>query len=180
MRLSILYGFMIFLSMTICSCEKDSAGIKGCTNRRASNYNPLATIEDGTCTRLGSQYDGRFLLKATIFDPSKPPPPDTITYTATLARVSPINNLISLAGFRGVAADTAYFIVNPDGIYFPKMQFQDPFINIYSSADGTYYGNPFLDPTITLNGDTLRLTYQYQEGGSLYVKSASVIGLRIH
>lgn len=179
MRHRSLLIIVILLSITFLSCQKDSSGKKGCTNKQAANYDSTATIEDGSCKVLDSQYDGRFQMKATISN-MMAFHVEIVTFVATLARMSPINNIITLSNFNNRTNYTASFIVNQGSIIFPKQQFTDPGLYIYSATDGTFYGTPFLDPVITLRGDTLSLIYEYQSstsGDSIFY--ASVTGLRI-
>ena len=168
------------LYILICSCQKDSSGIRGCTNKQAYNYDSTATIDNGTCICLDSGYNGRFLVKTSIYN-LLTYQPDSLNYVVTMGRLSPLNNIITLSNFHNRSNYTASFIVNEGVIVFPKQQFSDPGLYILSAADGSYYGTPYLDPTITLIGDTLTFNYEYQEdvSGTTVLKGASAVGVRI-
>ncbi len=180
MKHSILW-IAIVLNIAICSCRKDSSGSRGCTNRQAYNYDSTATIDDGTCICLSNEYSGQFLVKTSIYNLLNYQP-DSLNYVITMARLSPLNNIITLSNFHNRSNYTASFIVNEGVIVFPKQQFSDPGLYILSAADGSYYGTPYIDPAITLIGDTLTFSYEYQEevAGTTVLKGASAVGVRIH
>ena len=49
MKLSLLLVLSLFVVLIISACEDDPVPISGCTDINATNFNPSAEIDDGSC-----------------------------------------------------------------------------------------------------------------------------------
>lgn len=52
--------FPVLLTLTVLSCSKDPEVVSGCTDPTALNYNPNATVSNGSCTYARDQFIGSF------------------------------------------------------------------------------------------------------------------------
>ena len=48
------YFHIAIFSLLLITCKKDLLIIEGCTNYNSHNYNPNATIDDGSCSNFST------------------------------------------------------------------------------------------------------------------------------